>query len=59
MDVCLIYSHTFSSQAGGIVDRNVVQVRVLLPILVQDEQELLGSSKSECREKNMPISSDD
>ena len=37
VDVGLVYSHTLLCQTRRIVDGDVVQFRVFLPVLVQDQ----------------------
>lgn len=46
VNVRLVHSHGLPSQTRGVVDWNVVKIRVVLPVLVQDQQELLSASQS-------------
>ena len=59
VDVCLVYSHALPGQAGSIVDRDVLQVRMFLPVFIKNQQKLLGTTKSKSWQKDMAASSDD
>jgi hypothetical protein len=49
MYVRLIYSHAFACQIRSIINGNVVQVRMLLPIFIEDKEKFLSSSESKSR----------
>ena len=42
VDESLVDGHALLGKGGGIVDRDVDQVRVRCPVFVQDQQQLLG-----------------
>lgn len=48
MNICLIDSHTLACEARRVVDGDIVQIRVLLPVLIQDEQKLLRTPQCKC-----------
>ncbi|KAF3835833.1 hypothetical protein F7725_028391 [Dissostichus mawsoni] len=45
VDVGLIHGHALPGQRGGVVDGDIMELRVVLPVL--DEQQLLGAPQSE------------
>lgn len=45
VDVRLVDGHALFGQRRGVVDGNVVQLRMLTPVLVQDQQQLLGPAQ--------------
>ena len=52
----LINGEAFFGQGGDEVDGNMVQIRVTLPVLVQNEQELIHAARSEHRNQTSPSS---
>ena len=52
--VCLVDSHALLRKGGGVIDWNLMELWVVRPILIQDKQQLLCSTKSICRDKNTP-----
>jgi hypothetical protein len=59
VNICLIDSHAFPSQTRSIVDWDIVKIGVFSPVLVQDKEQFLSSTKSKRWEKNMTIAADD
>ena len=45
MNIRLVDGHALACKARRVVDRDVVQVRVLLPVLIKDEQKLLCTDR--------------
>ena len=48
----LINLHAFCSQVGNVVNWNLVQFRMVGPVLVQNQKELLSSSKRKDRHQD-------
>ena len=46
-------------KASGIDNWHILKLRVLLPVLVEDKQQFLGTTESKARHKTLPTSSDD
>jgi len=46
-DVRLVDDHALPREVGGIVDRELLEVRMAVPVLVEDQKELLGSTERE------------
>lgn len=59
MNVRLINRHALSCQARSIVNGDIMQLGMLIPIFIQNEQQLLRSSHSEHRQQNMTTPSND
>ena len=47
VDVSLIDGHALLRQRGGVINRNVLQLRMHRPVLVQDEEQLLSATEGE------------
>lgn len=58
IDVGLIYCHASLSQRRSIVDRNVMEFRVVGPILIEDKEELLCSAKGKGWDEHSPALAD-
>ena len=52
MDVLAIDVHAFDGEARDVVDRDVLQLGVLGPVFVEDEEDLLRSSEGKDGEEN-------
>jgi hypothetical protein len=52
VDVLAIDVHAFDGEARDVVDRDVLQLGVLGPVFVEDEEDLLRSSEGEDGEQN-------
>jgi hypothetical protein len=46
VNVGLVDSHAFAGETGCIIYRHIVEVRVFLPIFVQDKQKLLSTAEN-------------
>ena len=49
----LIHSHALSCKTGRIIDRDGMQIRMLLPVRLQDEQQLLRRPESKHGQQHM------
>jgi len=59
VNICLINSHRFPSKTRRVIDWDVMKIRMFLPILVQNEQQFLSSSKCELGKQDMTTATDD
>ena len=52
VDVGLIDGHAAFGEGGGIVDGDVVELGMGSPVLIQDEEKLLGAAEGKGRDEN-------
>lgn len=57
VDVGLIHGHALLGQARGVVDGHGMKFGMCLPVLVENQQELLSAPECECRDETAPASS--
>jgi hypothetical protein len=53
INVCLIHCHAFLRQRGGVIDRNMLKLRMRFPVFIKNQKQLLGSSKSKGRDEDL------
>mmetsp|Transcript_12461 Transcript_12461/g.34990 ORF Transcript_12461/g.34990 Transcript_12461/m.34990 type:complete len:271 (-) Transcript_12461:593-1405(-) len=58
LDIRLIHTESASGQTRGLVNGNVVNFRVCLPVVVQDKQQLLRSAQRDHWEEHPPAAFD-
>lgn len=52
--VCLVHHHALLGEVAGIVDGEILEIGVLAPVLVKNEEELLGTTKGKDRHQHTP-----